>query len=109
MINKTIGLNPKTVPTPLKPHYSNSIRTKSGPLLFISGQVGLDEKGELVGKGDIQAQAKQVLENLKNIVEANGGSMKDIVQVTVYVTDIAAFESISDIKLRQRQNHSVPL
>ena len=93
-----MGLNPKTVPTPLKPHYSNSIRTKSGPLLFISGQVGLDEKGELVGKGDIQAQAKQVLENLKNIVEANGGSMKDIVQVTVYVTDIAAFESISDIR-----------
>ena len=98
MTNKTMGLNPKTVPTPLKPHYSNSIRTKSGPLLFISGQVGLDEKGELVGKGDIQAQAKQVLENLKNIVEANGGSMKDIVQVTVYVTDIAAFESISDIR-----------
>ena len=87
-----------SVAPPLKPHYSNSIRTESGPLLFVSGQVALDADGELVGKGDLRAQATQVLENIKAIIQANGGAMTDIAQVTVYVRDIEAFNLISDIR-----------
>ncbi len=100
MSRKSVGVNPKNVSPPLKPHYSNSIRTDAGPLLFVSGQVALDETGTLVGEGDIRAQATQVLENIRAIVEANGGTMADIVQVTVYVTDIEAFTTISDIRER---------
>lgn len=85
---------------PLKPHYSNSVLAAGGPLLFISGQVALDAGGGLVGAGDLRAQAVQALENVRGIVEANGGTMADIVQVTVYVRDIAAFESVSDIRER---------
>jgi reactive intermediate/imine deaminase len=84
----------------MKPHYSNSVRTESGPLLFIAGQVALDADGNLVGEGDIRAQATQVIENIKAIVEANGGALADIAQVTVYVRDIEAFNSISDIRAR---------
>lgn len=84
----------------MKPHYSNSIRTNSGPLLFVAGQVALAADGELVGKGDIRSQTTQVLENIQAIVEANGASMADLAQVTVYVTDIEAFNSVSDIRER---------
>ena len=66
--------------------------------LFIAGQVALDADGKLVGNGDIRKQATQVLENIRGLVEANGGTMADIAQVTVYVRDIAAFELISDIR-----------
>lgn len=98
MSNKSVGANPASVAPPMKPHYSNSIRTESGPLLFIAGQVALDAGGNLVGEGDIRAQATQVIENIKAIVEANGGTLADIAQVTVYVRDIEAFNSISDIR-----------
>ncbi|MAJ93371.1 MAG: RidA family protein [Rhodospirillaceae bacterium] len=98
MSNKTVGTNPASVASPMKPHYSNSIRTDSGPLLFIAGQVALDADGKLVGEGDIRAQTTQVLENIRAIVAANGGTMADIAQVTVYVCDIEAFDSVSDIR-----------
>ena len=98
MSNKSVGTNPSSVAPPMKPHYSNSIRTESGPLLFVAGQVALDADGKLVVEGDIRAQATQVLENIRAIVEANGGTMADIAQVTVYVRDIAAFNTISDIR-----------
>ena len=100
MSNKSVGANPASVSPPMKPHYSNSVRTESGPLLFIAGQVALDADGNLVGEGDIRAQATQVIENIKAIVEANGGALADIAQVTVYVRDIKAFNSISDIRAR---------
>lgn len=100
MTSKSVGTNPASVAPPMKPHYSNSIRTESGPLLFIAGQVALDADGKLVGDGDMRAQATQVLENIRAIVEANGGAMADIAQVTVYVRDIEAFNSISDIRER---------
>ena len=98
MSNKSVGANPASVSPPIKPHYSNSIRIESGPLLFVAGQVALDHDGNLVGKDDIRAQAKQVLENIRLIVEANGGTMADLAQVTVYVRNITAFNTISDIR-----------
>ena len=98
MSSKTVGVNPDSVAPPLKPHYSNSIRTEAGPLLFVAGQVALDRDGQLVGEGDIRAQATQVLENIKAIVEANGATMADLVQVVVYVRDIDAFTTVSDIR-----------
>ena len=98
MSKKTVGTNPASVAPPMKPHYSNSIRTDSGPLLFIAGQVALDADGKLVGEGDIRAQTTQVLENIRAIVAANGGTMADIAQVTVYVRDIEAFDAVSDIR-----------
>jgi 2-iminobutanoate/2-iminopropanoate deaminase len=92
--------NPKTVAPPLKGYYSNAVRVSSGPLLFISGQIALDKTGKLVGKGDLRAQAVQVLENIRLILKANKADMKDIVQVTVYVTDIRAFRDIADIRMK---------
>jgi len=90
--------NPDSVAVPLKPYYSNAVRSEAGPLLWISGQVAIDKSGKLVGKGDLRAQAVQVHENIKAILAANGAGMEDIVKVTVYVTDIRAFNDIADIR-----------
>jgi reactive intermediate/imine deaminase len=93
------AINPKEVAPPLKPHYSNSVRVTAGPLL-IAGQIATDAQGRLVGAGDLRAQATQVLENIRAILRANSADMEDVVNVTVYVTDIRAFHDISDIRLR---------
>jgi 2-iminobutanoate/2-iminopropanoate deaminase len=94
------AVNPTAVAPPLKGHYSNSVRVTAGPLLFIAGQISIDAQGRLVGQGDLRAQAVQVLENIRAILRANGADMEDVLNVTVYVTDIRAFHDISDIRLR---------
>ena len=96
--------NPPAVARPLKKYYSNAVRVDAGPLLFISGQVAIDKDGKLVGKGDLRAQAVQVLENISAILAAHGAEMADIVKVTVYVTDIRAFNDIADIRERYFPN-----
>jgi 2-iminobutanoate/2-iminopropanoate deaminase len=57
---------------------------RAGPLVFISGQVAHDASGRLVGKDDIRAQAAQVYANLRAAVEAAGGTLNDVVQLTTF-------------------------
>ncbi|HSK07883.1 MAG TPA: RidA family protein [Acidimicrobiia bacterium] len=66
-------------------YYSHGIVT-SGRLLFVAGQVAVDENGDLVGENDVAAQARQVLTNLKRVVESAGGRMEDVARTTVYLT-----------------------
>lgn len=65
--------------------YSPGIRR--GAMLYISGQVPRDREGQLVGEDDLEAQCVQVYENIKAIVEAAGGTMADIVDTLVVVTE----------------------
>jgi enamine deaminase RidA (YjgF/YER057c/UK114 family) len=82
---KTV-INPPDMAAPTG--YSYAIK-KSGTPVFISGQVALDAKGSLVGENDVAAQAEQVFANLRTVVGACGGSLDDIVKITIYVTDAA--------------------
>lgn len=69
--------------------YSQAI--KAGPWLFVSGQIPLKPgTGELVGS-DFSDQAKQALENLKNILESGGYRLSDVTAVDVYLTDMSQF------------------
>ena len=63
--------------------------TLAGNVLYTQGAVAFDEHGEIVGKGDIRAQTKQALENIKALVEIAGGTMLDVTSTTVYLTDLA--------------------
>lgn len=74
--------------------YSQGIVT--GGFIFTSGQIPLDREGNLV-KGDIRAQARQCLENLKAILEAAGAGLDDLVKVTIYVTDMEDFAAINEV------------
>lgn len=66
--------------------YSQCIQ--AGGFLFIAGQVAWDREGNIVGVGDIEAQARQVFDNLKALVEAAGATMDDVVKVNFYLTNI---------------------
>jgi len=68
--------------------YSHAIR-KSGTPVYLAGQVALDAQGNLVGAGDAGAQTDQVYRNMRTVLEALGGSMNDVVKITVYTTDLA--------------------
>ena len=91
-------MNPPGLGKPVKPYYSNCVRVDPGPLLFISGQVAIDENGRLVGADDLKAQAKQVFENLRAALLANGATLSDILKVTVFVTDMRAFEELTELR-----------
>lgn len=79
-------INPSTMPAPAG--YSYAVK-KSGTPVYISGQVAIDGAGKLVGEGDAAAQTEQVFANLRTVVEAAGGTLADIVKLTIYVTDAA--------------------
>ncbi len=82
-------------PRPVGP-YSQGV-VAGGCILFVSGQIPIDpETGELV-KGSFEEQARRALENLKAVVEAAGGSMDDLVKVTVYITDMDRFGEFNKI------------
>ena len=93
--------NPEDVATPVGP-YSHVARIDLGSvaLLFISGQVGTDADGNLVGKGDAGAQAEQIHQNLRAILEANGGTLRDIVKLMAFGTDIADRARMVEIRKR---------
>jgi len=71
--------------------------TLAGTTLYLSGIVATNERGEIVGKGDIRAQTKQVLENVKSLVEAAGGTLLDVTQTTVYITDLANYGGMNEV------------
>jgi len=77
-------INPSTIATPRG--YTHVV-TASGKMVFISGQVAFNVKGELVGKGDLRAQTTQVYENLKNALAAVGATTADVVKLNTYVVD----------------------
>jgi len=71
--------------------------TLAGNLLFIGGAVATNERGEIVGKEDIRAQTRQVLENMKAIVEAAGGTLRDVTRTTVYLTNLANYAGMNEV------------
>jgi len=64
--------------------YSHAAR--AGNLLFVAGQVAKDSDDQLVGRGDIEAQARQIYRNLETVLKEAGGSLTDIVKMTTYLT-----------------------
>jgi reactive intermediate/imine deaminase len=69
-----------------------------GNAVYTSGQVALDSDGNVVGEGDMKAQTRRALENVKNVLEAAGASMGDVVKVTVYVTDISRLGETHEVR-----------
>jgi reactive intermediate/imine deaminase len=80
-------------------HFSQAIAIEArGRLVFISGMTARRPDGTIAGIGDIEAQTRQVCENLKSAVETAGGTMEDICRVDVYVRNIEHFEQIHKVR-----------
>jgi len=69
-----------------------------GKLVFISGMIARRADGSMAGIGDIEAQTRQVCENLKAAVEAAGGTMDDICRVDVYIRNMEHFPAIHKVR-----------
>lgn len=74
-----------------------SAGVKSGDLLFVSGQLALDRKGNLAGKGDVKKQTEQALRNVEEILLAGGSSLEKALKVTVYLADISHFPAMNEV------------
>lgn len=80
-------------------HFSpGMIVAARGRLVFISGMVSRGADGGVVGVGDIEAQTRQVCENVKTVVETAGGTMADICRVDVYVRNMEQFPIIHRVR-----------
>lgn len=62
--------------------------------LYLSGQIALDAKGNLVGAGDFAAQAEQVFANIDIALKAAGGSFRNVVKLNMYVTDMSQLKAL---------------
>lgn len=82
--------------------------TKAGGLLFIAGQVAQDAEGTLVGRGDIEAQAVQVFENLKAVLASAGATFDDVVKLTTYTTNVAYRPKLAEIRGRYFKTYFPP-
>jgi len=80
-------------PKPIGP-YSQAIKT--GNTLYVAGQIGLNVDGKL-DSTSIENETTQTLSNIKTILEAAGMTFKNVVKVTIYVTDLGNFKKINDI------------
>jgi 2-iminobutanoate/2-iminopropanoate deaminase len=80
-------------------HFSQAIEVEArGRIVFLSGMTARRADGTIAGVGDIEAQTRQVCENLKSAVEAAGGSLDDVCRVDVYVRNMEHFEAIHKVR-----------
>jgi reactive intermediate/imine deaminase len=78
--------------------YSHVVTAPPGQTLYISGQVALDESGKVIGAGDMQAQAKQVFENLRIALNAAGADFSNVVKLNYYITDVSQVQKVRDVR-----------
>jgi 2-iminobutanoate/2-iminopropanoate deaminase len=78
--------------------YSQAVKvTSARRMLFASGQIPLrPDTGEMV-KGSIEEEVRQVLENLRNVVEGAGFGMEHVVRTTIYLVDMADFPRVNEV------------
>lgn len=81
--------------SPYEPVFGFSRAVRVGERVFVSGTVAHDERGELVGTGDMYAQAKQTLRNIERALAEAGASLSDVVRTRMFVTDIARMEEVA--------------
>ena len=72
--------------------------TGTGRLIAVSGQVALDERGEVTGAGDPSAQTRQVFGNLRRCLSAAGATFGDVIKLTYYLTDVAHLPAIRAVR-----------
>jgi reactive intermediate/imine deaminase len=75
--------------------YSQAVR--AGDTVYLSGQIPFDPATMQLVSGDIEAEIRQVFENLKAVAEAAGGSLANAVKVNVFLTDLAHFAKVNEI------------
>ena len=89
-------LSPDTLPPPVG--YSHVVDVPVTRIVYVAGQVPLDTEGRLVGEGDLEAQARQVFENLTAALEAAGVSWREVVKLNYFLVDVTQIASVRAIR-----------
>lgn len=85
-------INPLNKPTPII-----SPAVKVGNLVYTSGQIGIDPQTEKLAGAGIQEQTRQVMDNIKILVEAAGSSMDKVIKCLVFLTDMNDYQGMNDV------------
>jgi enamine deaminase RidA (YjgF/YER057c/UK114 family) len=80
--------------------YTHVVEVTAGRPVYISGQVALDGAGELVGPGDVAAQARQVFENLQAALGSVGAGFEQVVKLTFYLVDATQMPAVREVRDR---------
>jgi 2-iminobutanoate/2-iminopropanoate deaminase len=75
--------------------YSQAVR--AGGFLFISGQIAINPETGKIEESDVKGQTRRILQNIKNILESQGGSLDDVVKVTVYLSRPEDFNDMNQV------------
>jgi 2-iminobutanoate/2-iminopropanoate deaminase len=87
--------------------YSQAVRF--GELVFLSGQIPLDPAtGQMVGDGDVEAEAEQVMENLAAVLAAAGSSFSRVLKTTIFLTDLGDFAAVNAIYAKRFEGIEPP-
>jgi 2-iminobutanoate/2-iminopropanoate deaminase len=84
----TINKETKSLGMPWEKEYGYAQAVKVDDTIYLSGQVGHDDKGNIVGIGNMEAQMRQAYVNIQNVLAQYGATMKNIVDETLFVTDM---------------------
>jgi aminoacrylate peracid reductase len=83
---------------PWPERYTFSPALRAGHLVFIAGTTATDDRGAIVGPGDIVAQTRQIYRKFAALLHAAGGSLSDVVQTTEYVTTTENYRTTADVR-----------
>lgn len=80
--------------------FSQGIVAPKGRLVWVAGQVALDAKGKVIGRGNARAQTRAALENVKKVLAEAGAGLQDVVKLTVFLTDMAFLPEVQEVRAR---------
>jgi enamine deaminase RidA (YjgF/YER057c/UK114 family) len=89
-------INPEGMHRPIG--YTHVVEVRAGRPAYISGQIALDADGDLVGPGDVAAQARQVFENLQTALRSVGADFEQVVKLTVYLVDATQMPAVRQVR-----------
>ncbi len=92
-MSKQVIVPPNSAP-PLAPY---SPGAKADGVVYVSGMLALDSNGQTVGIGDARAQTRTVLDAIKNVVEAAGGSIADVTFNAIFLKDLADYAAMNEV------------
>lgn len=102
-----------TTKTALKPDWPWSTRlgisqgVRIGDTVYVSGQVAFDPDGNVVGQGDMGAQARRVFQNMRDVLETAGASMGDVVKITAFLVDMSQYSDYAAARTEAFPNGDV--
>ena len=89
-------LRPATLSFQPRPTYPYSPGARGGQMIFTAGQVAWNQKGEVIGQGDVRLQTQQTLKNVISVLEEGGATIDDVMKCNVYLANIQDFQIMNE-------------